>query len=395
MSPTFSMSSRLETIIPKMSSSTGDVLWSDTERSSYYSTHYSPAIFVLYWPMSKGGIGPPDTKEFCAAMKLCFLKDAISSASNTFVPRRWFEPAAELCTYALDSSGGTLQRPLERTSEYVELFQDKGYIRIYDFVNTLCEHLSLKLLRGTLSASVFHKHLLKWDLLGHDIARGPRLIPEIIATAHNWVFRSRTIQTMRDDDFYRQLHSLPEIPTWPHVALDSIDPPDWDTMWRKNLHPDKYVLPILSEVRFRMQHNGLNMRSKYRYTNNDANCPHGCPYTETVKHLFWSCTIALEVWPEFLDPISLLAEMSITWEKVVYMTSLCFTERSIQSYGKVNFFSVSHHQICSTIPHLDTSKPQDISRSTVFSPICYLPCQGICLIAFKAISLSIPQSQTE
>eukprot|EP00644_Phytophthora_capsici_P012283 jgi/Phyca11/119496/e_gw1.38.325.1 len=105
---------------------------------------------------------------------------------------------------------------------------------------------------------------------------------------------------------------------------------------------DKYVLPILSDLRFRMQHNRLNVRKKYRYTASDTNCPHGCPHTESVKHLFWTYKIAREIWPEFLDPISMLAEISITWEGVAYMTNLHFTKRSVEDFSHGNLLLVFH-----------------------------------------------------
>ncbi|GMF36572.1 unnamed protein product [Phytophthora fragariaefolia] len=368
----------------------------------------------MHWPVFKGGLGLPETKAFCSAMRLCILNDAVRSANLNLYQPKWFEPAAQ--PLALDGSGvefdilyavvpkafpaperwkqlgdfwyttfhawgmlretyldvrflcenfknselkylreaplwnnflfkvGTLKRTMEKSSQSTEHYRLKGYIRIQDMTSNYEGPVTLEMCQEilqdidfdrqrlrSLAASVFFKHLRNWDL--DKVVRnvGVPRPSNVASAAHAWTFRNMEFTSMKNKDLYRQLHDFPTIQSWPHQALDIEE-----KLWRTDLTLDKHILPILSDLRFRMQHNGLNVRRKYGYTNKDITCPHGCELKETVKHLFWDCEVAKTVWPLFTDPIRFLLEVPVSWESVAYMKLLHFTNSSLEEYGFIN-----------------------------------------------------------
>ena len=63
------------------------------------------------------------------------------------------------------------------------------------------------------------------------------------------------------------------------------------------------VLPVYADFLFRLQHNGLGFRYKYRWHTDDVHCVYGCTTPETPHHLFWECYMAKYLWRHFLSPI--------------------------------------------------------------------------------------------
>ncbi|KAI9914549.1 hypothetical protein PsorP6_008392 [Peronosclerospora sorghi] len=103
-------------------------------------------------------------------------------------------------------------------------------------------------------------------------------------------------------------------------------------MWKSDFRLDKYIMPILIDLRFRLQHNGLNTRRKYSYHTTDVNRSHGCDSRENAKYLLWDCDIAQSVWNELFKCLDGLLKTPITWQAV----QLHFTDDSLQHSGHRN-----------------------------------------------------------
>ncbi|KAI9921587.1 hypothetical protein PsorP6_001181 [Peronosclerospora sorghi] len=65
---------------------------------------------------------------------------------------------------------------------------------------------------------------------------------------------------MENHDFYKLLHKMPTLATLPNGTLGIEIVDDWKAMWKSDSRLDKYILPILSDLRFGLQNNGLNTR---------------------------------------------------------------------------------------------------------------------------------------
>ncbi|OWZ06370.1 RNA-dependent DNA polymerase [Phytophthora megakarya] len=247
------------------------------------------------------------------------------------------------------------KKPFEGTSTLAEHFRTQGYIRLRDFIErhgqtatkSLCLHILTDIdfasprLR-TLAASHFIKQLQDWRVLPLLTPYGPYVPVELTSATHAWSFKGKLLTRIKNRDFYRLLHTLPTIPTQPNSALEVDVAPEWDKMWRTELNLDKILLPILADLKFRLQHNGLNVRRKYRYHTEDTNCPHGCAAKETVKHLFWSCPIVHAVWIKLLRCIAPYLQSDMQWKSVVYLLDLKFTTVSLTQFGHRNLLIIFH-----------------------------------------------------
>lgn len=97
---------------------------------------------------------------------------------------------------------------------------------------------------------------------------------------------------------------------------------------------------MFADLKFRLQHNGLRLRVRYRYHTSDVFCSHGCNSPETAKHLFWECSMATNLWIHSLFPIFGCLEEILTWETVVYGTNFAITTSATRTYGTHNIIRV-------------------------------------------------------
>ncbi|CAI5713291.1 unnamed protein product [Peronospora destructor] len=141
-------------------------------------------------------------------------------------------------------------------------------------------------------------------------------------------------------DFAGALHSPPPIPAMPHTALGASTEPNWSDLWCRDRSLDLDVLPVLSDLKFRLQHNALNLRSKYQWRPVDVGYVHVCPAVETPRHLFWDCPYAQRLWSLFLPPLQLKTERPIRWEAAVYLTDIGLTPASSRDTGQHNILRV-------------------------------------------------------
>lgn len=239
---------------------------------------------------------------------------------------------------------GALRQPLEQASSLARHFRDLGYTRLRDFLDRhgsmpsigLCKDILASVefasprLRS-LAASHFIQQLSTWNLIATPILYGPSAPVGIIAALHGWSFRNKAFIILRNQDIYRLMHQLPSLPVMLNDALDITVAPNWSTVWRTDLSLDKTVLPVLSDLKFRLQHNALGLRKKHTYHTTEVMCPHGCPIVESAKHLFWECPIASQTWTTVLRPLQPLLESQLQWKGIAYLLDLSFSDSAWQT----------------------------------------------------------------
>ncbi|KAI9916869.1 hypothetical protein PsorP6_017826 [Peronosclerospora sorghi] len=144
---------------------------------------------------------------------------------------------------------------------------------------------------------------------------------------------------MRNRDFVHLLST--KLPDQEAVSLPlrQLDVPSFhpsEDMWRKELMWDRYVLPVFSDVKYRLQHNAMGFLYKFQWrtqVTSSHTCVHGCEPIETAYHLFWSCCVAKDVWNYFLPAFDGLTESSITWNGVLFPSVLRVHPKTTQDYG--------------------------------------------------------------
>ncbi|RQM14109.1 hypothetical protein DD237_003606 [Peronospora effusa] len=141
---------------------------------------------------------------------------------------------------------------------------------------------------------------------------------------------------MDNRDFYRALHTPPPIPSMPHSAFGVSTEPNWSGLWRRKLALDKDVLPVLSDLKFRLQHTSFDARSKYQWRPVDVGCVHCCPAIETPRHQFWDCLYAQRLWSLFLPTLQSATASPLSWEAVVYLMNIQLTPSASQTVGPHN-----------------------------------------------------------
>lgn len=95
-------------------------------------------------------------------------------------------------------------------------------------------------------------------------------------------------------------------------VLGSTAPTRWMQMWKRERHLDHDILPIYSDLKFRIQHNGLRLHHKHRYRTLDINCVYHCPAVQTL----------------------------IQWSTVVHWISLDLGTEACQKFGIYNILRV-------------------------------------------------------
>ncbi|KAK1928959.1 hypothetical protein P3T76_015599 [Phytophthora citrophthora] len=251
-----------------------------------------------------------------------------------------------------------------KASANASLFYGDGYVRLQDFIDRhgsyptkpLCLEIlneSAFTLRGQWSNAAGHLPRQVERLMSIQVTEaplpGPHLPREQCAASHGWTFDDVVFLDGANHHFYHLLHKKPAIQRLPHTPLGIVNAPKWIEMWKRERTLNKDVLPILADIKFRLQHNGLNVRSKYQHQTTDVLCVHGCGVVETARHLFWDCSTATTAWQEFLPEFRTLLTGEITWEAVVYTQKVAFTQHVATSIGAHNMLRVFNVLRCSVL----------------------------------------------
>lgn len=150
------------------------------------------------------------------------------------------------------------------------------------------------------TTNIIARRFEEQSLLSGRVPMGP-FLPQHIATAFQpWSFKAVPFSKYTNDGLYRLLHVLPRIALPPDKALEALAPTNRTQMWKRERSLDRDLLPIYYDLRFRLQHNGLRLRKKYRFHPTAVACIFGCLAVESAKHLFWDCPLAYHIWTNTL-----------------------------------------------------------------------------------------------
>ncbi|CAH0488952.1 unnamed protein product [Peronospora farinosa] len=347
----------------------------------------------ITWPTSKGGLGLPSISEFASSLHLCSLRDAIRYASRHMAIPSWFAAAASLLTATLRGNGvtfdilyakvpspatpprpwaslgpfwyrtlqawqvlrdsphnttvstsslleaplwdnhlfrvGGLQRPLAQSSQLCCLFRDLGYIRLRDFVDRHGALPSVDVCRPLLASVEFSSPRLRSLAVSH-----------FVSTLDSWVNLSAPVALGPSPPDYFDLVSPRLAHSGDHGGGDGQPTQLVRSLASRPVALDLDVLPVLSDLKFRLQHNALNPRSKYQWRPVDVGCVHGCPAIETPRHLFWDCLYAQRLWSLFMPTLQSATSCPLSWEAVLYLMDIQLTPAASQTVGPHNFLRV-------------------------------------------------------
>ena len=286
---------------------------------------------------------------------------------------------------------GSAQRPLEYASIHAKLLYQQGYQHLSDFI---CRHGTLpthnvfqeafprsafpRLRDYTATVNLFKTHIEK---ISSNITPtyGPMLPQPIAAAFQPWSFMDTPFVKMSNQRLYRMLHRLPRIVVPPDKALEVQSPTQWNAMWKRERTFNQDVLPVFADLNFRLQHNGLRLRYKYRYHTSDILCSHGCDSPETARHLFWECSLASKLWSFSQFKIFSCIDGPLTWDTVVYGTNLVLSTPVSQRYGSHNILRVLNVYRCVILRTLWLTRNDAIFKHQVACPTqlyimarCYL-----------------------
>ncbi|KAG6612001.1 putative pollike protein [Phytophthora cinnamomi] len=251
-----------------------------------------------------------------------------------------------------------------KASSNAHRFFDAGYGRIHDFIDRHGQYPTRELCKDILGEANFATPD-KWSyaagffsrqaarLLGLDVravpAIGPHLPAGLSAARHEWTFDKVEFVKGMNHQFYHLLHKLPEIKRKPHLPLGVAVEPLWKDLWKRERSLDRDLLPILADIKFRLQHNGLNVRKKYKHQTSDVLCVHGCSDVEDAEHLFWTCPVARAAWDFFLPDYQSLLQPEVTWAGVVYLQGMVFQPTALLDFGSHNLLRVFNVLRCSVL----------------------------------------------
>lgn len=178
------------------------------------------------------------------------------------------------------------------------------------------------------------------------------LPPEgMISALHVWTFDGIDIATVSN----RVIKHLLVDRDPPPLPLLQLSVPDVDigaSHWALELVLRRDVLPVYSDFVFRLQHNGLGFRYKYRWHTGEVNCVYGCATPETPYHLLWDCYRAKRLWLLFLPPFSRLFQSMIDWPQVLFLHQLrvpAHNQATFGSFTPVRLFNVVRSVILRTL----------------------------------------------
>ncbi|TDH72015.1 uncharacterized protein CCR75_000122 [Bremia lactucae] len=226
-----------------------------------------------------------------------------------------------------------------------------GVNRLQDFLEFHGGFATKELLYTLLPSSVFARPASRTRLVNDTLARlnlitppigpiyGPFRPPAIECATHAWAFGDQLVINMTNRDFVQLLLKARSCKTIPdlrldHLQLSGVVPPA-DT-WKFELRFDRHVLPVCSDLKFRLQHNALGFRYKFRWRTEVATsttCVHGCSAIEDARHLFWTCNVAEHQWGIFLLPFKEFVIGNIDWKMIVFPGLIKLTPTTLLLYG--------------------------------------------------------------
>uniref|UniRef100_A0AAV1VEX9 Reverse transcriptase domain-containing protein n=1 Tax=Peronospora matthiolae TaxID=2874970 RepID=A0AAV1VEX9_9STRA len=219
---------------------------------------------------------------------------------------------------------------------------------------TLRDSLSSSSIKpGRSLTSVVNKLAPRLALPAHyqDFAIFPLPPESRVAALHVWTFDGVDIVNVSNRVVKKLLlnHDPPPLPllqlSAPDVVVDS-------SHWALERVLQRDVLPVFSDFVFRLQHNGLGFRYKYKWHTGEVTCVHGCATSETPLHLLWDCYMAKRLWHLFLPMFSRLFQSDIGWPQVLFLHNLVVPAHHTLIFGSllpVRLFNVVRSVLLRTL----------------------------------------------
>ncbi|RMX61941.1 hypothetical protein DD238_008385 [Peronospora effusa] len=143
----------------------------------------------------------------------------------------------------------------------------------------------------------------------------------MVCALHVWAFDGHDIVYASNHNIKRLLATQAP-PPLPLLQLSVPDVTLSPSHWAHERLLQRDVLPVYADFLFRLQHNGLGFRYKYRWLTTMVDCVYGCPTPETPFHLLWDCHTARHLWRLFLSPLTRLFRSVLGWDQVLFLHHL-------------------------------------------------------------------------
>lgn len=252
---------------------------------------------------------------------------------------------------------GATKRPMFKLSRHNVSLITASYTRLQDFVDRHSNLPTHDIINTILTAyDDFERPASKTRFVNETMARlgvitsplplqGPTFPTHVEAAHHPWHLRlrdnfSKPFVLMSSTDFVHALGPATEIPSLPLEQLKATAVRQPRDLWRTNYKGNKHLLPVFADLKYRLQHNALGLRYKFKWRTQvdlPSTCVHGCVDDEDARHLFWTCSIAQHQWRWFTQPIRHLLQRRLTWEDALFGNSVVLTSDASKRYGNSNF----------------------------------------------------------
>ncbi|KAL4094292.1 hypothetical protein PRIC1_009954 [Phytophthora ramorum] len=247
---------------------------------------------------------------------------------------------------------GKLRRPwCKMNADTIHTIKALGFNRLQDWVDHHGSYLTKELLDQLLNVEDFTEPRFRTGLINDTVKRFSELLPDpgpyhgptlpapIQSACHDWALDDKPVIQMTNRDFVvlllksRKNQKTPTLPL-AQLGLPNVTLPE--ATWNDEHGWDRHVLPVCADVKFRLQHNALGVRYKFKYrteVDTPRTCIHDCADIETAIHLFWECPVAQYQWEFYLPPFRTLIDGVFAWNMVVFPSTISLRTTAIQRYG--------------------------------------------------------------
>ncbi|KAL7680274.1 hypothetical protein Plhal304r1_c067g0155021 [Plasmopara halstedii] len=153
------------------------------------------------------------------------------------------------------------------------------------------------------------------SLTPHPI--GPSQASRYYAASHAWVFDTYEVSELS----VARIRSILAEFTVPALPLSRLGVPSSppQSMWVRDFKMGRHVLPVYSDLLYRLQHNALFFGYRLQHLpGTQSMCHHGCEALETAPHLFWYCDFAIQVWADWITNFQTFFLGTLEWESVLF-----------------------------------------------------------------------------
>ncbi|KAF4135669.1 Reverse transcriptase (RNA-dependent DNA polymerase) [Phytophthora infestans] len=248
---------------------------------------------------------------------------------------------------------GKAKRPMSDVSaDTIVRLKELDFRRLQDYVDFNGTYVTPDLLEMLLDDADFARPRSKKRLVNDTVRRlslitpgdgpyyGPHRPTKVESACHGWCFNNVPVVDMANRDFVSLVLKARQTVKTPNLPLRQLGLGGLildDRTWIAEYGWDRHVLPVCSDVKFRLQHNALGVRYKFKWrtqVDTSITCVHGCEDTEDAKHLFWECRVARVQWECYLKPFEDLIVGDIDWTLVVFSARLQLKPTSNRLYGE-------------------------------------------------------------